>query len=93
MHVDHGVLRVPASVTSSTLRWPAVVRNALFSQLNTPVVLFVHPWEFVDFRQSSLRWDCRFKTGDEALECSRSALRYFLDRGHEFALMRDYAAS
>ena len=77
MHVAHDVLRVPASVTSSTLRWPAAVRDALFAQLTDPVVLFVHPWEFVDFRRSSLRFDCRFKTGTPALDCARSALRFF----------------
>ena len=89
VHTVHDVLRVPASVTSSTLRWPEAVRNALFARLTDPVVLFVHPWEFVDFRQSSLRLDCRFKTGTTALDCARSALRFFRRRGAEFHLMRD----
>lgn len=92
VHVDRDVLRVPASVTSSTLRWPAAVRDALFARLTDPVVLFVHPWEFVDFRRSSLRFDCRFKTGTQALDCARSALRFFARRGAEFGLMRDCVA-
>lgn len=91
VHVDANVLRVPASVTSSTLRWPAAIRDALFGRLAAPVVLFVHPWEFVDFRRSSLRLDCRFRTGTAALDCARSALRFFAGRGAEFALMRDCA--
>lgn len=89
VHVQDEVLRVPASVTSSTLRWPAALRDALFARLTDPVVLFVHPWELVDFRCSSLRFDCRFKTGSAALECARSTLRFFAGRGAEFALMRD----
>ena len=89
VHIEENVLRVPASVTSSTLRWPAVIRDALFGRLSDPVVLFVHPWEFVDFRRSSLRFDCRFRTGAAALDCARSTLRFFAGRGAEFALMRD----
>lgn len=92
VRIDQDVLRVPASVTSSTLRWPAAIRDALLAQLTDPVVLFVHPWEFVDFRGSALRFDCRFKTGTQALDCARSALRFFARRGAEFGLMRDCVA-
>lgn len=93
VHRAGGVLRVPASVSSLTLRWPAVVRNALFSQLNEPVVLFCHPWEFVDLRRAPIRWDCRIRTGDEALAAARTTLRYFKERGASFGLMRDCAAA
>ena len=86
---EAGVLRVPASVTSLTLRWPALARNLLFGQLKAPVVLFCHPWEFVDLRHERLRWDCRVRTGDQALASVRTALRFFKDRGASFALMRD----
>lgn len=90
---EGGVLRVPASVTSLTLRWPAPVRDALFTQLRDPVVLFCHPWEFVDLRRERLRWDCRIWTGDQALTSVRTALRFFKARGGSFALMRDCAAA
>ena len=86
---ESGVLRAPASVTSLTLRWPALVRNLLFTQINDPVVLFCHPWEFVDLRREPLRWDCRIRTGDTALASLRTALRFFKNRGASFALMRD----
>lgn len=85
----HGVLRVPASVTSSTLRWPAFARHALFRRITAPVVLFVHPWEFVDLRRERLRFDCRFKTGDAALHAVRDTLQFFNRRGATFAPMRD----
>jgi hypothetical protein len=32
-----------ASITSSTLRWPAVFRNPLLAALSEPAVVFVHP--------------------------------------------------
>ena len=89
---EHGILRIPASVTSSTLRWPRFARDALFTRLQHPVVLFVHPWEFVDLRRARLRFDCRFKTGDVALDCARSAVRLLRRRGTLFVPMRDLVA-
>jgi peptidoglycan-N-acetylglucosamine deacetylase len=85
--------RLATSVTSSVLRLPHVVRNPWFSLLTSPVSLFVHPWEFVDFRRSSLRLDCRFRTGDAAIEALRSTIRWFAARDGEFRLVRDHAAS
>lgn len=90
---ESGVLRVPASVSSLTLRWPAFARNALFAQLQEPVVLFCHPWEFVDLRRERLRWDCRIWTGERALASARSTIRYFKERNAAFGLMRDCVAA
>lgn len=84
-----GILRVPASVTSSTLRWPSSVRNALLGRLTMPAVVFVHPWEFVDFRRSKLRFDCRFRTGDAAIACLRDTIRFFKSRRATFGTMRE----
>lgn len=67
--------RVPASITSSFLRLPAIIRDPLLRRLRSPIVLFVHPWEFVDWTRTSLRWDCRFRTGAQALELLRTAIR------------------
>jgi peptidoglycan/xylan/chitin deacetylase (PgdA/CDA1 family) len=87
------VRRVPASVTSSVLRLPRLVRETYLRALGSPVVLFVHPWEFVDLRRERLRIDCRFRTGDEALACARDAIRSFTARGARFSRMRDLPAS
>jgi peptidoglycan/xylan/chitin deacetylase (PgdA/CDA1 family) len=92
VRLDGGVLRVPASVTSLTVRWPRIVRDPLFARLSDPVVLFVHPWEFVDLRRERLRWDCRIRTGRQALDSARSAIRFFKARGARFGLIRDHAA-
>jgi len=93
VEVVDGVLRVPASITSSTLRWPAAVLRPLLARLSTPAVLFVHPWEFVDLRRSSLRFDCRFKTGDTALTCLRDTIRFFKKGGAKFGTMRECLAT
>jgi peptidoglycan/xylan/chitin deacetylase (PgdA/CDA1 family) len=89
VEVVDGMLRVPASITSSTLRWPAALRNPLLAVLSKPAVVFVHPWEFVDLRRTSLRFDCRFKTGDTALACLRDTIRFFRNRSAVFGTMRE----
>lgn len=83
--------RVPASVTSSVLRLPRVVRRAYLSALSNPVILFVHPWEFVDLRRERLRIDCRFKTGDIALRCIEDVLMSYRRQGARFVRMRELA--
>ncbi len=88
VHRAGGVLRVPASVTSSTLRWPSAPRAFLLSRLSAPAVLFVHPWEFVDLRRERLRFDCRFRTGDAALDDVSAVIRLLKGRGARFDLMR-----
>jgi peptidoglycan/xylan/chitin deacetylase (PgdA/CDA1 family) len=85
------IRRVPASVTSSVLRLPSAVRRAYLAALSDPVVLFVHPWEFVDLRREKLRLDCRFKTGDIALTCVRDVLESYASRGARFVRMRELA--
>jgi len=84
--------RVPASMTSSVLRLPAVVRDPWLARLADPVVLFVHPWEFVDLTRERLRLDCRFRTGDVALRCLREVIASFRARGARFVTMRELAA-
>jgi peptidoglycan-N-acetylglucosamine deacetylase len=88
-----GIRRVPASVTSSVLRLPRLVRETYLRALASPVVLFVHPWEFVDLRRERLRIDCRFRTGDIALACVRDVVQSFAARGATFRMMRDLSAA
>ena len=84
--------RIPASMTSSVLRLPAFVRDPWLAMLRDPVVLFVHPWEFVDLTRERLRYDCRFRTGDVALRCLREIIASFTRRGAAFVPMRELAA-
>ena len=84
--------RIPASMTSSVLRLPAWIRDPWLSLLRDPVVLFVHPWEFVDLTNYDLRYDCRFRTGDVALRCLREVIELFQRRGATFLPMRELSA-
>jgi peptidoglycan/xylan/chitin deacetylase (PgdA/CDA1 family) len=84
--------RIPASMTSSVLRLPPLVRDPWLAALSDPVVLFVHPWEFVDLTRERLRYDCRFRTGPVALRCLREVIESFAARGAQFVPMRELAA-
>lgn len=81
--------RIPASVTSSVLRLPRAVRTPYLLALTSPVVLFVHPWEFVDLTRERIRYDCRFRTGEPALACLRDVLRHFAARDARWITLRD----
>jgi peptidoglycan-N-acetylglucosamine deacetylase len=83
--------RIPASITSSALRIPKLLRELYVRSVSTPVVLFVHPWEFVDLRREKLRFDCRFRTGDIAIDCVGDVLTGMLGRGATFRTMRELA--
>lgn len=76
--------RLAASVTSSWLRLPPWMRDPMLRALASPVVLFVHPWEFVDLRRAPIPWDCRAGTGAHALRSLREVIRYFREAGGRF---------
>jgi peptidoglycan/xylan/chitin deacetylase (PgdA/CDA1 family) len=79
--------RFPASTTSSVLRLPRWIRDPLLLSLTSPVVLFVHPWEFVDLTREKLRIDCRFRTGRPALRAVSEVVDLFKSRGAAFVRM------
>lgn len=84
--------RLPASVTSSVLRLPPRFRDGWLRALASPVVLFVHPWEFVDLTKTNLRWDCRFNTGPTALARLRSTLHLFKKADAAFSTVGELAS-
>jgi len=92
--VDHfrrapatSLLRIPASVTSSVLRLPPALRDPYMLLQRPPLVLFCHPWEFVDMTAEAIPWDCRAGTGEPALEGVASTLRMLKARGARFCRM------
>jgi peptidoglycan/xylan/chitin deacetylase (PgdA/CDA1 family) len=87
-----GLVRVPASATSSVLRLPPGLARWWLGRLRQPLVLFVHPWEAIDLRTTNLRWDCRFATGVAALARWRQVLSDLLDAGFWLRPLREIAA-
>ena len=86
-----GLIRVPASITSSWLRLPPKIRDPILRSRKTPLVLFVHPWEFVDLRKTGIRWDCRAGTGLHALSAIKDVIELLKAEGVHFSHMRDLA--
>jgi peptidoglycan/xylan/chitin deacetylase (PgdA/CDA1 family) len=84
-----GVARVPATISPFPVRWPAPLRNLLFARFRDPVVLFFHPWEFVDMTRTPIPLDCRWKTGAPALASLRDTIVWFKRRGVSFKRMRE----
>lgn len=81
--------RLPTSITSSALRLPDLIRRPWLDRLASPVVLFVHPWEFVDLRREKLRLDCRFRTGKLALDDLRAVVDFFKQKGAQFTTISE----
>lgn len=88
-HVNSGVARVPATMAPSALRLPAPLRNLLLARMRDPVVFFFHPWEFVDMTRAPIPRDCRFRTGDPALQSLSDVIAWFRARGATLRRMRD----
>lgn len=84
--------RIPASTTSSVLRLPRWIRDPWLRSLSSPVVLFVHPWEFIDLTRERLRLDCRFRTGNHALRAVMEVIAIFRARDATFVRMNAFGA-
>lgn len=90
---EHGVLRIPASTTSSLLRLPSLLSAPLVDLLPAPLVLFIHPWELVDLRQTKLRFDCRARTGPPALASLDGLFAQLRRRGYVFERLDAFTAA
>ena len=84
----HGALEVPVSTTSSVLRLPWRFQRAIHVRLKEPKVYFVHPWEFVPVM--GVRFDCRFNTGDKALELLGKLIDHYKKQKAEFFMIKDF---
>ncbi len=84
-----GLLRVPASVTSSVLRLPWRIQRAIHGRIGSPAIYFSHPWEYVDMRGRLLRPDCVFNTGEKALQLLARLIDYLRSRGWRLVTMAE----
>jgi len=84
------VLEVPASTTSSVIRLPWGIQKLIHSRLKEPRVYFAHPWEFVPMQKERIRFDCKFNTGDKAVELLGRLIDHYKSRGARFYTMREF---
>lgn len=85
-----GMLRLSASIPTSLTRLPALLRNPLLWALKKPIVLFVHPWEFVDLTGSAIPFDCRYRTGAPALADLADVIGHLKDCGARFRRVDEF---
>jgi peptidoglycan/xylan/chitin deacetylase (PgdA/CDA1 family) len=86
---ESGLERIPATIAPSAIRLPGPVRHLLCRFMRDPVVLFFHPWEFIDVTREPLPIDCRYRTGQPALDSLRDTIRFFRARGASFRRIRE----
>lgn len=85
-HFKNNILRVPATVTSSWVRLDFMEQ---FLSLFPTLVIFVHPWEFIDMSSRPIRFDCHFRTGEKAAGRLIKLIRHMKVKNYEFLCMRD----
>ena len=85
---NNGLLRIPVSATSSVLRLP--FGKEIIRRLRSPIVLFFHPWEFMDMHYEPVRWDCKMNTGKKALETLESLIKIFKNNNYRFCKISDF---
>ncbi|MGH8581424.1 MAG: polysaccharide deacetylase family protein [Gammaproteobacteria bacterium] len=83
-----GVMRIPVSLTSSLLRLPLPLISPWLSR-RRELVLFVHPWEFVDLSGLAIRYDCRYNTGPTALARLTGLIGWLRQGGYRLCLVRE----
>lgn len=82
---------IPATIAPSAIRMPSLIRNTICRFMRDPVVLFFHPWEFIDVTRDPIPIDCRFQTGEPAVRSLRDTIRFFKARGASFSRISDLA--
>jgi len=90
--VEEGLIVVPVSATSSVLRLPWRLQAAIHRTLPSPRVYFAHPWEYVDMAREPVRLDCRFNTGEKALNLLSRLIDELQSRHWQFITMAELAS-
>lgn len=91
--MESGLLRVPTSTTSLVLRLSPLLRNLFLRQMKDPVVLFVHPWEYIDLQQEKLRFDCRWRTGNFSVNAITETITFLQKKGGSFQTLHSILAN
>jgi len=88
--IEGKIIRVPATITSSFIRLPPGFFIPLLKRWESPVI-FVHPWEFVDMSDTSIRLDCKFNTGEKALNNLKILIHALKDQNYGFLTLQERA--
>lgn len=82
------IQRIPVSLPGYCFRLPLFLSKLWIKNLDT-IVLFMHPWEFIDMSKTKIHFDSRFNTGDYALNGLKKWIVYLRTKNYQFTLMRN----
>jgi peptidoglycan-N-acetylglucosamine deacetylase len=83
------ITRIPVSLTSSMLRLPLPLLRRWLVRFDD-LVLFAHPWEFIDMSGTGVRVDCRFNTGTNALLNLDAIIEHLKSIEYRFVVMAQW---
>ncbi|HEY5207821.1 MAG TPA: hypothetical protein VIJ42_00085 [Stellaceae bacterium] len=86
--VEHDCGSPPKTYRGIVAGTPLLLR--LFRDRGIAATYF-HAWEFVDMTQEPIPYDCRFRTGQPALDTLEDAIGFLGARGGTFHTMRELA--
>jgi peptidoglycan/xylan/chitin deacetylase (PgdA/CDA1 family) len=89
--VEYGIVRLPATVTSSVLRLPWRIQVRIHRRLPSLRIYFSHPWEYIDMHGRLQRYDCIFNTGRKALELLSKLIDYLRSEGFKLLTISEAA--
>ncbi|ABM80937.1 polysaccharide deacetylase family protein [Hyperthermus butylicus] len=90
--VEYGIVRLPVTVTSSMLRLPWRIQKRIHDVLPRGLrIYFAHPWEYIDMSWARVRVDCRYNTGEAALELLRKLIGYLRGKGYTLVTISEAA--
>lgn len=83
-----GIKRMVPDLPCICFRLPRFLFTRKIRNKDT-VMLFMHPWEFIDMSKRGIRFDRYFNTGDYALNGLRKWIHFFKQRDYRFLRCRD----
>lgn len=87
-----GLVRLPTALPPSVLRLSKKIQQILLTRLPNFSILFFHPWEFIDLTKAKIPFDCRFRTGDKAINSLKNCIQFFKNRGFYFYTISELGA-
>jgi peptidoglycan/xylan/chitin deacetylase (PgdA/CDA1 family) len=89
--IEYGIVRLPATVTSSVLRLPWKIQRYIHEKLPNLRIYFSHPWEYINMHGKLYRYDCVFNTGEKALELLSKLIDYLKNKNFKLLTIREAA--
>src|SRR3990167_1550323 len=85
--VTPGLQRIIVSFCCICFRLPFFLTRFRLKNIEN-LILFMHPWEFIDMSKTGIRFDCRLNTGEYAFNELKRWIQYLKKKNYSFLMMR-----